>query len=309
MIITPALLLIQLLNGLQFGITLFLFTAGLTLVLGIMNFMNLAHASLYMIGAYYAVALAGWTGSFFAGVALALPATFLTGALLEWIVLRKLYQRHHLDQVLVTFGLIMFLNELMRIVWGSAGLFFTVPESLAGSIALGGGALYPVYRLLIIGVGCVVAAGLYLVIQHTRIGMLIRAAADKPEMVEAVGIDIRWLFRGVVAFGGMLAALAGALTGPLFSVEPGMGDSILILALVTIVIGGMGSVRGSFIAALIIGVVDAMGRMFLPQLFAAFFSRPVADAIGPATGSMLIYLLMIGVLLVKPAGLFPVQQR
>lgn len=307
--ITPALVLIQLLNGLQFGVTLFLFTAGLTLVLGIMNFMNLAHASLYMIGAYYAVSLTNFTGSFVAGVLLTLPAMFLTAALLEWLVLRRFYQRHHLDQVLVTFGLIMFFNEAVRMVWGPAGLYVTVPEFLSGSIILGTGALYPVYRMVIIAVGCAVALGLYLVIRYTRIGMFIRAGADKPEMVEAVGVDIRLVFRGVVAVGAALAALAGALTGPLFSVEPGMGDSILILALVTIVIGGIGSIRGSFFAALIVGVVDALGRMFLPQLFSAFLSRPMADALGPATGSMLIYLLMMVVLLVRPEGLFAVKVR
>ncbi len=309
MVITPALVLIQLLNGLQFGVTLFLFTAGLTLVLGIMNFMNLAHASLYMIGAYFAVALTNWSGSFVLGALLALPAVFVTAALVEYIVLRKFYQRHHLDQVLVTFGLIMFFNEAVRILWGTAGLYVTVPPFLAGSITLGVGMLYPVYRLVIIAAGVVVAVGLYVVIRYTRVGMFIRAGADKPEMVEAVGVDIRWLFRGVVAVGGMLAAFAGAMTGPLFSVESGMGDSILILALVVIVIGGIGSIRGSFIAALIVGVVDSLGRSFLPQFFAAFLSRPVADALGPATGSMLIYLLMMVILLVKPEGLFAAKTR
>jgi branched-chain amino acid transport system permease protein len=306
---TPALFLIQLLNGLQFGVTLFLFTAGLTLVLGIMNFMNLAHASLYMIGAYLAVALTNYTGSFVWGVLLAMPATFLTAMAVEWLVLRRFYERSHLDQVLATFGLIMFFNEAVRMIWGTAGLYVTVPEFLSGSIQLATGTLYPVYRLVIIGVGCTVGLGLYALIKHTRIGMFIRAGADKPEMVEAVGVDIRLLFRGVVAFGAALAALAGALTGPLFSVESGMGDSILILALVTIVIGGVGSIRGSFFAALIVGVVDALGRMFLPQLFAMSLSRPLADALGPATGSVLIYLLMIAVLLVRPQGLFAVKTR
>jgi branched-chain amino acid transport system permease protein len=307
--ITPALLTIQLLNGLQFGITLFLFTAGLTLVLGVMNFMNLAHASLYMIGAYYSVALGNWSGSFVIGLVLALPATYATTLAIDWLVFQKMYARHHLDQVLVTFGLTMFLNESVRIIWGSSGLYVTIPGFLSGNINLPGGAIYPAYRVVIIFVGCLVALGLYFVMKYTKVGMLIRAGADKPEMVEAVGIDIGRLFRGVVACGAALAALAGALTGPLFSVEPGMGDAILILALVTIVIGGIGSVRGSFIAALIVGVVDAMGRMFLPQLFSAFLTRPVADAIGPATGSMLIYLLMIAVLLIRPDGLFPVKGR
>jgi branched-chain amino acid transport system permease protein len=308
--VTPGLFLIQLLNGLQSGITLFLFTAGLTLVLGIMNFMNLAHASLYMIGAYYAVALAGWTGSCVGGVLLAVPATALTAVVVEWLVFRNMYKRHHLDQVLVTFGLILFFNELMRILWGAGGLYVTIPPLLAGNVSLpGGGALYPVYRILIIVVGCLVAAGLFVLIRYTRTGMLIRAGADKPEMVEAVGIDVRWLFRGVVALGAGLAALSGALAGPLFSVEPGMGDSILIFALVAIVIGGIGSMLGSFVAALIVGVVDALGRMFLPGVFAAFLAKPVADAIGPATGSVLIYMLMITVLLAKPNGLFELKVR
>lgn len=307
--ITPTLLLIQLLNGLQFGVTLFLFTAGLTLVLGIMNFMNLAHASFYMIGAYYAAALTNLTGSFVAGLLLTLPATFLTAMVVEWLVLRRFYQRHHLEQVLVTFGLMMFFNEMVRIIWGTAGLYVTVPEFLSGSIKLGVGTLYPVYRIVIVVVGFAVALGLYFVIRHTRIGMFIRAGADKPEMVEAVGVDIRLLFRGVVAAGAALAALAGALTGPLFSVESGMGDSILILALVTIVIGGIGSIRGSLFAALIVGVVDALGRMFLPQFFAVFLSRPVADALGPAMGSMLIYILMMAILFIRPEGLFADKVR
>lgn len=307
--ITPGLFVIQLLNGLQAGITLFLFTAGLTVVLGIMNFMNLAHASFYMIGAYYAVALAGWTGSFVAGVLLAVPATAVTALLVEWLVFRNMYRRHHLDQVLVTFGLIMLLNELVRMAWGSQGLYATIPPFLAGSVALGNSAVYPVYRIVIVVVGCCVAAGLFALIRYTRIGMLIRAVADKPEMVEAVGVDTRWLFRGVVALGAALAALSGALAGPLFAVEPGMGDSILIFALVAIVIGGIGSMLGSFVAALIVGVVDALGRMFLPGVFSAFFSRPIADALGPATGSVLIYLLMITILLVRPGGLFEIKVR
>lgn len=307
--INTTLVLVQLLNGLQYGVTLFLFTAGLTLVLGIMNFMNLGHASLYMVGAYLAVTFSNLTGSFIAGIALSVVATFFIAAAVEWLVFRKLYARTHLDQVLVTFGLIMFLNEAVRIIWGPAGLYATIPEFLAGSVELAEGVVYPVYRLCIIAVGCVVALCLYLVISFTRLGMLIRAGADKPEMVEAVGVDIRLIFRGVVAIGAALAALAGAMTGPLFAVEPGMGDSILILALVAIAIGGIGSVRGSFLAALVIGVVDSLGRVFLPPIFASFLAKPVADAIGPATGSVLIYVLMIVVLLSKPDGLFPTKTR
>jgi branched-chain amino acid transport system permease protein len=306
---TPGLIAIQLLNGLQSGINLFLFTAGLTLVLGIMNFMNLAHVSFYMIGAYYAVALSEWTGSFVVGVLLAVPATALTALVVEWLVFRRMYERHHLDQVLVTFGLILLLNEVMRMLWGSGGLYVSIPPLLSGNVALGGGALYPVYRILIIVVGGLIAVGLFALIRYTRTGMLIRAGADKPEMVEAIGVDVRWLFRGVVALGAALAALSGALAGPLFTVEPGMGDSMLIFALVAIVIGGIGSMLGSLVAALIVGVLDALGRVFLPGAFAAFFSRPLADALGPATGSVLIYLLMITILLARPGGLFQLKVR
>ncbi len=305
--ISPNLVLLQALNGLQFGVMLFLFAAGLTLVLGIMNLVNLAHGSLYMIGAYYTATFAGWTGSFFLGLLLALPAIFVTGVVIELVVLRSLYARDHLDQVLATFGVILFLNELTRIVWGTGGLFVSVPPLLAGSVQLLPGVIYPVYRLAIIATGLVVALGLYLVVGRTRLGMLIRAGAANREMVEALGIDIRLLFTAVFGIGAMLAALAGGLAGPLFSVDPGMGDPVLILALVTIVIGGIGSIRGSFIAALVIGLVDTVGRAFLPGLFAAFLPRPVADAIGPAVASMLIYILMAAVLFFRPQGLFPAR--
>jgi branched-chain amino acid transport system permease protein len=307
--ITPGLLLVQLFNGLQFGITLFLFTAGLTLLLGILNFMNLAHVSLYMAGAYFAVALGQWTGSFWLGTILAVPCTIALAMVVEYLAFRRLYRRDHLDQVLATFGLIMFFNEMARIVWGAGGLYVSVPAALSGNIVLGEAAIFPVYRLLIIGVGCLTAVGLTWLIRRTRTGMLIRAGADKPEMVEAVGIDVRRLFRWVIGLGAGLAALAGALSGPLFSVEPGMGDAVLILALVVIVIGGIGSIRGSFYAAMLVGVVDAVGRTVLPVLFSMFTTPVVADTLGPALGSMLIYLLMIGVLLFKPEGLFAVKER
>lgn len=305
--ISPSLVLLQTLNGLQFGIMLFLFAAGLTLVLGIMNLVNLAHGSLYMIGAYYTASFAAWTGSFFLGLLLALPAIFVTGVVIELVVLRPLYARDHLDQVLATFGIILFLNELTRIVWGTGGLFVSAPPLLAGSVQLLPGIIYPVYRLAIIVIGLVVALGLYLVVGHTKLGMLIRAGASNREMVETLGVDIRLLFTTVFGIGAMLAALAGGLAGPLFSIDPGMGDPVLILALVTIVIGGIGSIRGSFLAALVIGLVDTVGRAFLPSLFAAFLPRPVADAIGPAVASMLIYILMAAVLFFRPQGLFPAR--
>jgi branched-chain amino acid transport system permease protein len=305
--ISPALLLIQTLNGLQFGMMLFLFAAGLTLVLGIMNLINLAHGSLYMVGAFFAATFAAWTGSFLLGLVLALPATFAVAIVIEVIVLRTLYERSHLDQVLATFGVILLLNEVVRIIWGSAGLYVSMPQFLMGSVMLLPGIIYPIYRLAIIGLGLVVAAGLYFVIARTRLGMLIRAGASNREMVEAIGVDIRLLFTIVFGLGAALAAFAGALAGPLLAVDTGMGDSVLILALVVIVIGGIGSVRGSFVAALVIGVIDTTGRAFLPGLFATFLSRPFADAIGPAFGSMLIYIVMAVVLFFRPQGLFPAR--
>jgi branched-chain amino acid transport system permease protein len=304
---STALLLIQALNGLQFGMMLFLFAAGLTLVLGIMNLINLAHGSLYMVGAFFAATFAAWTGSFVVGVLLALPATFAVAVVIELVVLRALYERSHLDQVVATFGIILLLNELVRIVWGSSGQLVTMPPFLAGSVMLAPGIIYPTYRLAVIGVALLVALGLYLVIARTKLGMLIRAGASNREMVEAIGVDIRLLFTLVFGLGAMLAALAGGLAGPLVSVDTGMGDSVLILALVVIVIGGIGSIRGSFIAALGIGLIDTLGRAFLPGLFATFLSRPFADPIGPAVGSMLIYILMAVVLFFRPQGLLPAR--
>lgn len=305
--ISPTLLLVQTLNGLQFGMMLFLFAAGLTLVLGIMNLVNLAHGSLYMIGAYLAAVLAQWTGSFVLGVLLALPATFLVAVAVELVVLRTLYRRDHLDQVLATFGVLLLLNEIPRMIWGTAGLYVAVPPALSGHVSLAPGVIYPTYRLVTIGVGCAVAAGLYLVVAKTRLGMLVRAGASNREMVEAIGVDVRLLFTAVFGLGAMLAALAGGLAGPILSVDTGMGDGVLILALVVIVIGGIGSIRGSFVAALVIGLVDTIGRAFLPGLFAAFLARPVADAVGPAVASMLIYVVMAVVLFFRPQGLFPAR--
>jgi branched-chain amino acid transport system permease protein len=305
--ITPTLLTIQLINGIQAGVTLFLMASGLTLVLGIMNFINLAHGSLFMLGAYYSVSLTDWTGSFLLGVLFALPATFLTGMAMEWLIFRKFYTRHHLDQVLVTFGVILFCNEAVRVVWGPAGLFIAVPSILSGNVTLLPGVNYPAYRLAILVVGIAVAVALYLIIKKTRLGMMIRAGADNREMVEAVGIDIGLVFTLVFGLAAVLAGLAGALTGPIFAVDSGMGDAVLILALVAIVSGGIGSVRGAFVASLAIGLLDTLGRSFLPLLFAAFFSKPVADAAAPAVSSMLIYLIMAGLLFLRPNGLFPAR--
>ena len=304
------LFLIQFLNGLQLGILLFLVAAGLTLVFGVMDFINLAHGVQYMLGAYLAVTFTALTGNLFLALPLALIAALLLGLVLEIVVFRHLYERDHLEQVLATFGIIMFLNQGVKIVWGAAPLSVPVPEILQGAIALGEGVLYPVYRLAIIAAGLAVALGLHLVINHTRVGMLIRAGSTNASMVSALGVDIRRLFMIVFGFGAMLAGFAGIMIAPILSVEPGMGDSILILAFVVIVIGGIGSIRGAFIAALLIGVVDTLGRSFSVDLLRGFgMPASNARAIGPALSSMLIYVLMALILFFRPAGLFPAKGR
>jgi len=303
----PILLLEQALNGLQFGVTLFLIAAGLTLVFGIMDLVNLAHGSLVMVGAYFAATLIGWTGSFALGLLLALPATFAVGLVVEIVVLRTLYQRDHLDQVLATFGLILFFNELVRILWGPVSLYSGLPDYLSGHVEIIPGAPYPVFRLLIIAVGLGVAASLYLIVARTRLGMLIRAGASNREMASALGVDIRLLFTLVFALGATFAGLAGMMLGPLTSVEPGMGEPLLILAFVVIIIGGIGSIRGAFVASLLAGLLDTIGRVFLPLLLRAFLDHAAADTAGPALAQVLIYVLMAGVLIVRPQGLFPAR--
>ncbi len=296
----------QLLNGFQLGVLLFLLSAGLTLVLGIMNFVNLAHGSFYMMGAYFAAAIFGATGSFLAAAVVAILATLLLGLLLERLVLAKLYARDHLYQVLATFGLILILNEVVRGVWGQAPIFMNVPDALSGTVDLFG-LPYPSYRFAIIAVGLLVGAALYLVIHRTRIGMLIRAGASDGPMVAALGVNIKLLDVLVFGVGAALAGLAGLMAGPILSVQPGMGEPILILTLVVIVTGGVGSIRGAFYGALIVGIVDTIGRAFLPTVLREIFERTVAQAAGPAIASMLIYLLMAGVLAARPQGLFPVK--
>jgi branched-chain amino acid transport system permease protein len=300
-----ALLFEQLLNGLQFGVTLFLMAAGLTLVFGIMNFINLAHGSLYMVGAYLTLAAAQWTGSYLAGVALGLAGTLLVGMIVEVVALRALYNRDHLDQVLATFGLILFFNELVAILWGRAALFASVPPFLSGHIELFTGSTYPLYRAVIIAVGLFIAVLLWYVVTRTRLGMLIRAGATNRTMVAALGVNIRLLYTLVFGFGAALAGLAGLMAGPIYNVQPGMGELILIQVFVVIVIGGIGSIRGAFVAALIVGLVDTLGRAFLRPLLGTMISPTAADSAGPALASMLIYLLMAVVLALRPAGLFP----
>jgi branched-chain amino acid transport system permease protein len=299
----------QILNGTQFGIMLFLMAAGLTLIFGIMNLINLAHGSLYMVGAYVAAAAFAATGSFMLGLAAALAAAAAVGIGVELVVFRQLYDRHHLDQVLATFGLILFFNEAVRMIWGSTALYMRVPAFLNGRVELLPGIPYPTYRLAIIAVGLTVALLLYLLIARTRLGMLIRAGAANRVMLGALGVNVQLLYTVVFALGAVLAALAGVMAGPIFTVESGMGDNVLILAFVVIVIGGIGSVRGAFVAALLIGIVDAIGRAFLRPLLALVIRNVAADKAGPALASMLIYIVMAAVLFFRPQGLFPPRTR
>ena len=299
----------QILNGVQFGIMLFLMASGLTLIFGVMNLINLAHGSLYMIGAFIAAATFNATHSFLAAIAAALAGAAVVGIAIEIVVFRTLYRRDHLDQVLATFGLLLFFNEVVRMIWGATALYAQVPNFLSGQVNLLPGAPYPTYRLAIIGVGLIVGLLIYLLIMRTRIGMLIRAGASNRTMVGALGVNITLLYTLVFGLGAALAALSGALAGPIFTVESGMGDDLLILAFVVIVIGGIGSIRGAFIAALLVGVVDTVGRAFLRPFFALFMSGPAADNTGPAVASMLIYILMAVVLFFRPQGLFPRAKR
>ena len=294
----------QCLNGLQFGLLLFLLAAGLTLVFGIMDLVNLAHGSLYMVGAYFAATFAAWTGSFVLGAVLALIATLGVGMAVEVIAMRRLYGRDHLDHVLGTFGLILFFDDAVRLVWGPEGLSLPLPSWLNTAVTLAPGFSYSAYRLSIILVTLAVAGGLYLLVMRTRIGMLIRAGASNREMVGALGVNIKLLYTLVFGLGAALAGLAGLMQAPILTVQIGMGENILILAFVITVIGGIGSVRGSFIAALFVGFVDTLGRSYFPDILRVLLSPEAASTLAPALSSMLIYLLMAIVLIVKPEGLF-----
>jgi branched-chain amino acid transport system permease protein len=299
------LVLEQVLNGIQLGVMLFLLAAGLTLVFGIMNVINLAHGSLFMVGAYAAALTAGATGSFLLAVLAALAAAAATGMVIEFVVLRRLYDRDHLDQVLATFGLILFFNQGMTILVGRQPLFVDIPSFLSGAVEIVPGVPYPVFRLAIIGVGVLVAVGLYLLISRTRIGMLVRAGATNREMVRALGVDVRMLYTVVFGLGALLAGLAGLMAGPIGSVNIGMGEQILILTFVVVVIGGVGSVRGAVYGALLVGMVDTMLRAFLPGFMRTLMEGSAADTLAAGLSSMGVYVLMALVLLFRPKGLFP----
>jgi branched-chain amino acid transport system permease protein len=299
----------QCLNGVQLGMLLFLLAAGLTLIFGIMDLINLAHGSLYMLGAYFAATFAAVTGSFVLGAVLALVATAAAGMVLEVVAIRPLYGRPHLDHVLGTFGLLLFFNDLVRRVWGPDGMTLSLPSDMLSAVQLLPGLYYPLYRLVIILVALAVAALLYVVVMRTRLGMLIRAGASNREMVGALGINIKLLYTLVFGLGAALAGFAGLMQAPILTVQIGMGENILILALVVIVIGGIGSIRGAFVAALIVGLIDTLGRAFLPDLLHAALSTNAALTLAPALSSMSIYMLMAAILVIRPGGLFPAATR
>ncbi|WP_104202175.1 branched-chain amino acid ABC transporter permease [Billgrantia saliphila] len=294
----------QLINGLQLGTMLFLMASGLTLIFGVMGLINLAHGSFYMVGAYATALVSAATGSFLIGLAAGITAAAAVGALVELIVIRRLYHRPHLDQVLATFALILIFSEGTRWLFGSSPLWLNAPAALSGSIALPGGSRYPIYRLVIIAVGIMVAVGMYILISRTRLGMRIRAGESDREMIGALGVNIARLYTLVFAMGAALAGLAGAMVGALQSVQVGMGQPVLILAFVVIVIGGIGSIKGALYGAILVGVVDTLGRVFLPLFFRQFMTSSEAAGVGSALAAMLIYILMALILAFKPKGLF-----
>jgi len=299
-----SLFLEQVLNGLQFGVMLFLMSAGLTLVFGVMGLINLAHGSLYMIGAFAAAAIASWTGSFWLGLVASLMAAAIAGVIVEIVIIRRLYKRDHLDQVLATFALILLFSEAMRWIFGAFPLFLDVPEILSGTLSLPLGIEYSKYRMMIIVVGILIAVGLFSLISKTRLGVRIRAGESDREMIAALGVDISKLYTLVFALGAALAGLAGAMVGAIQSVEVGMGEPVLILAFVVIVIGGIGSIKGALVGAILVGLTDTLGRFLLPSFFKIFLNPSSATDIGSALSSMMIYILMAAVLIWKPAGLF-----
>src|SRR5689334_7022267 len=299
----------QCLNGIQLGMLLFLLAAGLTLIFGIMDLVNLAHGSLYMIGAYFAATFAALTGSFVAGAILALLATLVVGMALEVVAIRRLYGRDHLDHVLGTFGLLLFFNELVRLIWGPAGMTLPLPSEMLTAVQVLPGVYYPIYRLVIILATLAVALLLYILVMKTRVGMLIRAGASNREMVGALGVNINLLYTLVFGLGAALAGFAGLMQAPISFVQIGMGENILILAFVVIIIGGIGSIRGAFVAAILVGLIDTIGRAFLPDLLRLVLSSRGASTVAPAMSSMMIYLLMAIVLALRPEGLFPVSSK
>jgi branched-chain amino acid transport system permease protein len=299
----------QCLNGVQLGMLLFLLAAGLTLVFGIMDLVNLAHGSLYMLGAYFAATIAVWTGSFVMAIVGAVVGSLLVGMALEVVGIRRLYGRDHLEHVLGTFGLLLFFNELVRLIWGPAGMTLALPPAMLTAVELIPGVYYPLYRLVIILATLAIAALLYLLVMRSRLGMLIRAGASNRDMVGALGVNIKLLYTLVFGLGAALAGFAGVMQAPILTVQIGMGENILILAFVVIIIGGIGSIRGAFVAAIIVGLIDTVGRAFLPDVLRLALSTNASQTLGPALSSMLIYVLMAAILVFRPEGLFPAVSK
>jgi len=294
----------QLLNGIQLGVTLLLLASGLTLVFGIMGLINLAHGALYMVGAFVAASVIGYSGSFLLGLLAGLIAAGVTGMVVEIVVMRRLYERDHLDQVLASIGLIFFSNEMVRIIWGRDPLAMDIPPMLSGTVEIIPGAPYPLFRLMVIATGILVMALLHLLISRTRVGMWIRAGASNREMISALGVNIGWLFTVIFGLGALLAGLAGIMAGPFVAIDSGMGNSVTILTFVVVVIGGIGSLKGAVVGALLVGLTDTLGRAYLPDIFRLITDPATADAVGASLASMSIYVLMAAILAFKPEGLF-----
>lgn len=297
------------LNGVQLGLLLFLVASGLTLVFGILDFVNLAHAALYMLGAFVCASLTYLLGNFILAVLVSLPVTAAVGWAVERFVARPLYTRNHLDHVLATFGLILVLDTAVHLIWGPEGIAVPLPAWLDTQLVLSETLVLPTYRLVIIGAGLAVALGLFWLVTYTRTGMLIRAGASNRRMVSALGVNIEMLFALVFALGAALAGLAGMLIAPITEASIGMGNNIIITAFVVIIVGGIGSIKGAFIAALLIGLIDTLGRSYLDDIFKLFMSPSGAETSAPAVSAMLIYILMAAVLAVRPQGLFPPKVR
>lgn len=294
----------QLLNGIQLGVTLLLLASGLTLVFGIMGLINLAHGALYMVGAFVAASVIGYSDSFLLGLLAGLIAAGVTGMVVEIVVMRRLYERDHLDQVLASIGLIFFSNEMVRIIWGRDPLAMDIPPMLSGSVEIIPGAPYPLFRLVVIATGILVMVLLHLLISRTRVGMWIRAGASNREMISALGINIGWLFTLIFGLGALLAGLAGIMAGPFVAIDSGMGKSVIILTFVVVVIGGIGSLKGAVVGALLVGLTDTLGRAYLPDILRLITDPATADAVGASLASMSIYILMVAILAFKPEGLF-----
>ena len=298
------LLIAQIFNGLQLGLLLFLLASGLSLIFGIMDFINLSHGSFYMIGAFVGATMVSLTGSLIAAAVVTVIALLILGALVDILIARKLYGEDHLDHVLVTFGLILVFDTLAHMIWGPAGMTIPLPDILNGQVEIASFVI-PTYRLLIITCGLLTALGLYLLVTRSRLGMLIRAGASNRIMVTALGINIDRLYLVVFAIGAAMAGFAGLLIAPITEASIGMGNEVIIIAFVVVIVGGVGSIKGAFYAAILIGFIDTLGRSYLDDLLKLFLSSQAAETAAPALSAMMVYILMAVVLAFKPEGLFP----